>query len=395
MSASKRFWLPYASYDMKNIKIWLEEKAEDGYILKKMKRNFPIFEEVERGTSVKYHLEPTTTNMRKPPEEIMETRKQRGWRYAGTIHDFFHVYYAEKDTKDFYYQSEDIKHALQEKLRIQKKELIMYIPLTILPFMIDLLGSIRFMSPFLWLFLNFSWLHVTMLIFFFFSGLFKLLSYLKLKKYVASSDSQTQTESSSIVKVFSVSGGILLVGLVIFVLYQLFWGSTIQNDSTWIQQEKGYPMQVLLLAEKDAHIQNQEIDQERNFYVETKRSFLLTKQLSAYYLIDYGFGYERVSVDYYRGLTAGARKVFQNVLLEKIAENEYEHDTPDEIEGIVLNQLRNGKTIISLLSSEEHLIVLYTPIEIYSDGYLLNYVEAFKTDLSTLDKRMIGKVGLR
>lgn len=32
MSSTKRFWLPYASYDMENIKNWLEEKAEDGYI---------------------------------------------------------------------------------------------------------------------------------------------------------------------------------------------------------------------------------------------------------------------------------------------------------------------------------------------------------------------------
>lgn len=107
MSASKRFWLPYASYDMKNIKIWLEEKAEDGYILKKMKRNFPIFEEVERGTSVKYHLEPTTTNMRKPPEEIMETRKQRGWHYAGTIHDFF-MYIMPKEIRRIFIISQRI-----------------------------------------------------------------------------------------------------------------------------------------------------------------------------------------------------------------------------------------------------------------------------------------------
>src|SRR5690554_4368787 len=111
---AKRFWVPYAPYDMESIRMWLEEKAEEGYRLKKMKPYFAVFEERDR-EHLKFHLEPTLKDHSEPDSEVVEAHAERGWTYAGTLADHFHVYYAEKDTPDFYTDPHSVMWKYKEK----------------------------------------------------------------------------------------------------------------------------------------------------------------------------------------------------------------------------------------------------------------------------------------
>jgi hypothetical protein len=117
---AKRFWVPYAPYDVESIRMWLGEKAEEGYRLKKMKPYFAVFEETDRA-SLKFHLEPTVyKDVNKPDAGVVETRAERGWSYAGTVTDHFHVFYADEQTPDFYSDPNAVKWKYEEKLKKER-----------------------------------------------------------------------------------------------------------------------------------------------------------------------------------------------------------------------------------------------------------------------------------
>lgn len=387
MSSTKRFWLPYASYDMENIKNWLEEKAEDGYILKKMKSNFPVFLEAERGSSIKYHLEPTVKDRSKPPEEIIETRKQRGWQYAGTLPDFFHVYYAEKGTSEFNHQPEDIAHKLKEKLRSDKKSLLLQIPLSLLIVLSDMINPFRSEEPLLWFYINFTWFHIVILLIFILSNSFKILAYLKLKEFVKPSEERKENgETSSVIKVLGFAGDALIMLFLLIFLYQALWGDLSKDGAYTVEQQQGYPMQVLQLTEDYYHAQHSEENDGRSPYVWTRSSLLLNKQLYSSYLSYEYYRYNEFSVEYYRGVTEDIRESFQRELVEGIQKTEKGSLSSEDIDGMRVLFLKTHELVYSFYAFEEHLIFMRTPMDFWSVEYSASYFEAFQEDLKTLEK---------
>lgn len=387
MSITKRFWLPYASYDMVNIKNWLEEKAEDGYILKKMKSNFPVFLEAERGSAIKYHLEPTVKDRSKPPEEIIETRKQRGWQYAGTLPDFFHVYYADKSTSEFNHQPEDITHKLKEKLRSDKKSLLLHLPLSLLVVFTDLLSMNRSDTPSIWFFQNFNWMHMMLLLTFVLSGSFKLISYQKLRNYIKSTDRKEESgTSSSILKLLVFFGNALIGVFLLFFFYQILWGELSQEGAYTAQKQEGYPMQVLQLTEDYYHAQHSEENDGRSPYVWTRSSLLLNKQLYSSYLSYEYYRYNEFSVEYYCGITEDIRESFQRELVEGIQKTEKGSISSEDIDGVRVIYLKTHEMVYSFYAFKEHLIFMRTPMDFWSVEYSASYFEAFQEDLKTLEK---------
>lgn len=388
MSTSKRFWLPYASYDMVNIKRWLEEKAEEGYILKKMKPNFPVFLEVDRGASIKYHLEPTVKDRHKPLEEIVETRKDRGWQYAGTIPDSFHVYYAESGTKEFYHEPEDVTHKLQEKLRNDKKSLLLHLPLSLLVVFTDLL-NIKSADPLvIWFFQNLNWMHVLLLSTFILSGLLKFFAYQKLKNYIKSTNPREESgTSSSILKLFVLSGNALIVMFLLFFFYQILWGELSQEGAYTVEKQSGYPMQVLELTEDYYNAQDASSNYGRNPYVWIKSSMLLNKQMYSSYTSYQNYREEEFMLNYYRGWTTGIRESFQKELMKIINKSEDVTLSSENAEGIMVTHLKSTQVVSSFYTYKEHLVYMRTPMEFWNLEYSLSYLEAFQQDLETLGQK--------
>ena len=388
MSITKRFWLPYASYDMVNIKNWLEEKAEDGYILKKMKSNFPVFLEVERGSSIKYHLEPTVKDRSKPLEEIIETRKQRGWQYAGTLPDFFHVYYADKSTSEFNHQPEDIAHKLKEKLRSDKKSLLLHLPLSLLVVFTDLLSMNRSDTPSIWFFQNFNWMHMMLLLTFVLSGSFKLISYQKLRNYIKSTDRKEESgTSSSILKLLVFFGNALIGVFLLFFFYQILWGELSQEGAYTAQKQEGYPMKVLQITEDYYNAQDTSSNYGISPYVWTKSSVLLNKQMYASYSSYQDNRHLEFSVQYFRGMTTGIRENFQKEMMEIINKSENVSFSSENADGVVVSYLKSPEEVSSFFAFEEHLIYMRTPMEFWNLEYNLSYLEAFQEELETVGEK--------
>lgn len=387
MSSTKRFWLPYASYDMENIKNWLEEKAEDGYILKKMKSNFPVFLEAERGSAIKYHLEPTVKDRSKPPEEIIETRKQRGWQYAGTLPDFFHVYYAEKGTSEFNHQPEDITHKLKEKLRSDKKSLLLQIPLSLLVVLSDMINAYSSQQPLLWFYINFNWYHIVIILIFILSGSFKILAYLRLKEFVKPSGERKENGgASSVIKILGYAGDALIMLFLLIFAYEALWGDLSKDGAYTVEQQRGYPMQVLQLTEDYYHAQHSDDYDGKSPYVWTRSSLLLNKQLHSSYLSYNNYRYEDFSVEYYRGVTEVVRESFQRELVEGIQKTEKGSLSSEDIDGMRVLFLKTHELVYSFYAFEEHLIFMRTPMDFWSVEYSASYFEAFQEDLKTLEK---------
>lgn len=159
MGKSKRLWVPIEPYDIEAMKEWLEEKAREGYELKKMKPYFAVFNETER-QELKYHLEPTLKDSLKPMDDILESRKERGWSYAGTVADHFHVFRSPAGTKDFHADEHAVRWKLEEKLKRDKWKLLWKIPLFFYVFILQMGFWNLFHNPVMWMIEGLSIFHL-------------------------------------------------------------------------------------------------------------------------------------------------------------------------------------------------------------------------------------------
>lgn len=182
MGNTKRFFVPYEPYDVKGMKMWLEEKAEEGYRLKKMKPYFAVFEEVDR-QHLKYHLEPTLTDSHKPLDETKTTRQDRGWTYAGTYPEHFHVYYADGGTKDFYPEGLAIQSKYQEKLRKLRRKIFWSFPAFLLLTFPEFGAGLFSQRPLLWFLENVRIYQFLTLGFILLGGVSQVIVYGKYRRY--------------------------------------------------------------------------------------------------------------------------------------------------------------------------------------------------------------------
>lgn len=159
MGKSKRLWVPIEPYDIEAIKEWLEEKAREGYELKNMKPYFAVFEETER-QELKYHLEPTLKDTLRPMDDILESRKERGWSYAGTVTDHFHVFRSPAGTKEFHADEHAVRWKLEEKLKRDKRKLLWKIPLFFYVFILQMGFWDLFHNPAIWIIEGLSLIHL-------------------------------------------------------------------------------------------------------------------------------------------------------------------------------------------------------------------------------------------
>lgn len=159
MGKRKRLWVPIEPYDIEAMKEWLEEKAREGYELKNMKPYFAVFKETER-QDLKYHLEPTLKDSLRPMDDILESRKERGWSYAGTVADHFHVFRSPAGTKDFHADEHSVRWKLEEKLKRDKWKLLWKIPLFVYVFLLQMGFWNLFHNPVIWMIEELSLFHL-------------------------------------------------------------------------------------------------------------------------------------------------------------------------------------------------------------------------------------------
>ena len=196
MVSTKRFWVPYDPYEMDDLKLWFEEKARQGYKLKKMKPFFAVFEEADREELI-YHIEPVLKDWNKPADEILESREISGWTYAGTLKNHFHVFYAPHGTTLL--QAD--KDALRSKLKGKLKSETWGILGSILAFLLLLIQiDIKKLSenPLLWIVENLDFFTLGGLIFILVSGLGgRLIAYRRYKKIIHKLDYDDESHNPS------------------------------------------------------------------------------------------------------------------------------------------------------------------------------------------------------
>lgn len=233
---TKRFWVPYAPYDVESMRMWLEEKAEEGYRLKKMKPYFAVFEETDR-KKMKFHLEPTLSkDASKPDAEIIETRAERGWNYAGTLTDHFHVFYADEQRPDFYSDPNAVKWKYEEKLKKERWgifwSILWFIPLVLL----EMNFMYGFRNPVIWVLEDLQ-AHNIILIIFLFSGVMaKLITYRRHRKYVDHLNEKDDfyLPSTGVFRMVNLIGSVLFFAVFIGILILTFSSvdEFYENDTT-------------------------------------------------------------------------------------------------------------------------------------------------------------------
>jgi len=278
---AKRFWVPYAAYDVESIRMWLEEKADEGYRLKMMKPYFAVFEETDR-EHLKFHLEPTLKDAREPESEVVEAHADRGWTYAGTLADHFHVYYAEKDTPDFYMDPHSVKWKYEEKLKKERRGIFWSIPGFLLLFLLDLDFLNGFSDPILWMLQNLQVYHLLYLSFIVLGLMTKVITYRRYKKYVENLDEKEdfQTPSTGIFRMVNLIGNFLFYGAAIGIL--LFAFSADQEMYGYLEIEDLDFEPVITLEEieelKDPDFREKEAFDYGN-YASVRKSIFLNDQI--------------------------------------------------------------------------------------------------------------------
>jgi len=168
--------------------------------------------------------------------------------------------------------------------------------------------------------------------------------------------------------------------------YEALWGDLSKDGAYTVEQQRGYPMQVLQLTEDYYHAQHSEENDGRSPYVWTRSSLLLNKQLYSSYLSYEYYRYNEFSVEYYRGVTEDIRESFQRELVEGIQKTEKGSLSSEDIDGMRVLFLKTHELVYSFYAFEEHLIFMRTPMDFWSVEYSTSYFEAFQEDLKTLEK---------
>lgn len=361
---TKRFWVPYAPYDVESIRIWLEEKAEDGYRLKNMKPYFAVFEETDR-TSLKFHLEPTVKDANKPDDEIIETRAERGWTYAGTLQDQFHVFYADKKTPDFYSDPNAVKWKYEEKLKKEKWG-VFWSVLTIIPLVfLEINFMSGFSNPVLWILENLQVSHIIALVFLF-SGLIpKLITYRRHRRYVEYLDEKEDFHlpSTGVFRMVSLIGNVLFFTAAIVILFLAFTSA----DDAYEDASKDVKVndfgQVINLLELEQLRDPELVDNtniEIDLYAYINESLFLDEKItlhqSAALLHSYWPG---LTTTNYTAKSDGVREVLEEELIKQAIENTGDTDSVKEVySGVTISYFDVPELRTMILSHEKRLLRL-------------------------------------
>ena len=88
---------PANIYDVAANETWLEDMARSGYRLIRMTNWSGVFVKDEPKPS-RYRMQPLTRKESRPEEAQVETYRELGWEYAGTIAGCFHVWRCDDPT---------------------------------------------------------------------------------------------------------------------------------------------------------------------------------------------------------------------------------------------------------------------------------------------------------
>ena len=357
---AKRFWVPYAPYDVESIRMWLNEKAEEGYRLKVMKPYFAVFEETDRA-SLKFHLEPTVKDANKPDDGIIETRAERGWTYAGTLQDQFHVFYADERTPDFYSDQNAVKWKYEEKLKKERWgvfwAILWFIPLVLLE-MNMLYGS---RNPVLWVIENLQVHHIVVLVLLFSGVIAKLITYRRHRKYVEHLNEKQDfyIPSTGMFRMVNLIGNVLFftVAIGIFLLAITSVDEAYEDDTT---NDFGQVIDLLELEQlRDPDLVDN-INVEFDLFAYIDESLFLGEKItlhqSAEFLRSYSPG---LTTTYYRTKSKGITKVLEEELIQQGIENTSDTDSVKEMySGVSVSYFDVPELRTMILSHENRLLRL-------------------------------------
>ena len=357
---AKRFWVPYAPYDVESIRMWLNEKAEEGYRLKVMKPYFAVFEETDRA-SLKFHLEPTVKDANKPDDGIIETRAERGWTYAGTLQDQFHVFYADEITPDFYSDPHAVKWKYEEKLKKERWgvfwAILWFIPLVLLE-MNMMYGS---RNPVLWVIENLQVHHIVVLVLLFSGVIAKLITYRRHRKYVEHLNEKQDfyMPSTGMFRMVNLIGNVLFFTVVIgiFLLAITSVDEAYEDDTT---NDFGQVIDLLELEQlRDPDLVDN-INVEFDLFAYIDESLFLDEKItlhqSAELLRSYSPG---LTTTNYRTKSKGITKVLEEELIKQGIENTSDTDSVKEMySGVSVSYFDVPELRTMILSHENRLLRL-------------------------------------
>ncbi len=349
----KRLWVPYEAFDTENIRVWLEEKAYDGFRLKRMKPYFAVFEETDR-LSLKFHLEPTIKDVNKPESGIIESRQDRGWTYAGTIPGHFHVFYAEQKASDFYEDKKSVKYLYEEKLK-KDAWIVFGSIITLLLFFFQIMMESR--QPVLWIIENFDIFHAVTSGFILSGIISTIITYLKHKNIVKRFENEDKFYPTS--KLYR---GVKLIGygtisiFMIFNLIQLFSSDLNRGDRVSNLDEKP----IISLYELESSGNNAIADEKFNYYRIRGESLFLDEMITDYQndYVDSNRSYSSdLTTTLYLGKSEYVMEILEEQLINENKKNfsisDYDHEI---LSGVKVSLFERNSQQIMILSLKDRLL---------------------------------------
>ncbi len=384
MGKRKRLWVPYEPYDFGAIQEWLEDKAREGYELYRMKPYFAVFEETEN-KNLKYHLEPTGKDSAKPEDEILESRKERGWTYAGTITDHFHVFRAPEGTQDFYTEGQSLRRKLEEKLKKEKRSLLWQIPLLILTVLLQVGFMSSFQDTIIWMIESLSLFQFIVLVPLFFGALSQYMTYRHHKRMLEKLDGIDDVFSDSTVnyRMLGFLGRGLFSAAVVFIGISFILESSGNSSLGSITKIDQYPfihIEEIELKENPSISESEYIKYYN--HAGSSKSLFLEEKLYLYQNANIGHVehyYSDLTAVYYKLKSEQAADLMSNEL-RKRAEDSSDVDGTSETHLGYSTTHYDGTNVQYLILSDSSQIL---ELKYYGDADLSEWREDFANKLNT------------
>lgn len=349
----KRFWVPYEPFDVESIRIWLEEKAEEGYRLKKMKPYFAVFEETDR-LSLKFHLEPTIKDVRKPESGIVESRSEKGWTYAGTIAGHFHAFYADQKAADYYDDKRTVKYLYEEKLK-KDAWIIFGSILTLVLFIFQNMAGSR--QPLLWIIENFNFFEAAATGFIVLGLISTIITFIKHNNIVKRVQNENEFyPSSKLYRVLMLLGYGAIIIFIIFTALQLV--SDPGNNSDQISSLDEKP--IISLYELESSGNEVAVEEDFSYYRIRDESLFLDEMITNFqnhYLDPKRTGSSDLTTIFYLGKSEQIISLLEQQLIEENKNKTGIRDHESEIVSGVSVSILDGVTQeIMILSLKNRLL---------------------------------------
>ncbi|NLB20525.1 MAG: DUF2812 domain-containing protein [Clostridium sp.] len=349
----KRFWVPYEAFDVESIRVWLEEKAEEGFRLKKMKPYFAVFEETDR-LSLKFHIEPTIKDIKKPESGIIESRLERGWTYAGTISGHFHVFYAEQKATDFYEDKKTVKYLYEEKLKKDAWFVFGSIITLLLFFFQNMIGS---RQPVLWIIENFDFFQAATTGFILFGIISTIITYIKHNNIIKRFENEDEFyPTSKLYRVLKLFGYGAIIIFMILTAIQLF--SSEQNKEDLVNSLDEKP--IVSLYELESSGNNGIVEEEFSYYRIRSESLFLDEMITNYqneYLDTKRTYSSDLTTTFYLGKSENIIGILEQQLIDENKNKTSISDYDSEIiSGVTVSILDGVTQEIMILSLKERLL---------------------------------------